>query len=1091
MNNKTGRKLAVRIADELGKECSRLCLESEPKYLKLFDTLIENISLQDKERVYGIPVRGLGQVKATKNTGKKTKYLDYHCRKFMGITPKKPCAGKFKANIKEFDPILKEYRYWRRIGCDLQFSEERAEIFISCSAHAHDRSLKQHLAEFFKDCRDRKLKLTCLENHQGAINKLIAEQFSPDKLHQPTSDFFSDSERGTSIPDYDVQLVHGSEKWLDPYNVEEITFVARSAELEKLNQFVTGKGEFKIWAVEGSSGAGKTRLTIEWINRSAATTLKGWRILILHKQDRNNPEYWSDWLPSKDTLIIIDYTFGFESVITNLVSSYTRLRHEDQQVWYHNVRLLLLDHVFSSPLHSDQRWGLSVDRSSLNRNESIFYDLKPLNLQETQDQETVIRGIISQRAKIDSQSEAVSRAVEYLKDTPGSWHPLFAALAGDALKSGQDFTNWNRRELIDYYLADRRLPWKLDDKLVGRWAGYFIAVATARRGVAYRDMIDAASTCHSSPDHFGAIKKLCRQTVTHNHPTILVPFVPDIFGESFFLLLLKELENTRIYGEEFRIILLSGDEDTQFDDAIQFLSFIDRLTRNLSYEKKDDEDVLQFWNSLFEFLQPSKFPKGKPLRWAINGSILYLLHNAEKNLSKEEKRKLLAQVDFDDLSETQDNRLLNLSVICAMQYFEIAIQLESISPSISDKMVGLFNRNYGYDSGDYSRHPLFIAITQNFLHTVELLISRGESARTTLKNGTDAFTLACSAGHIKTVKLLLNRGANVNAPDQYGFTPLMWASFSGNIETIYYLLKQGAEINAVGRDKVTALILASMQGQTAAVDCLLNQGADIGAFDKTKCTAFGWACTTGYKVTAELLLDRGANINDLDCNGSKPLSLASYNGHTETVDLLLAKGANINASNDKGETALIAASWQGCSKTVECLVDFGAKIDALDNDGFTALSSASFNGHIKTVELLLKKGANIEAVSYSEISALGAASLNGHTEVVEWLLARGANIDAVTQNRGMTALMMACYNGHTETVERLLAKGASIDLVNDERVSALMAASSMGHTQTVEKLLEWRANVEAVDVRGWSAKTYASENAHADIIKLLSIAMPQ
>ncbi len=805
-------------------------------------------------------------------------------------------------------------------------SSNIVEVGICTAARLAKTPLILLLAQFLEECEATKIRLFSHEAFEETISSFLLEakriasqQTSNAAQHQnqePDQSFVEQTE----IID-GLELVHGKEKWLDPYNLSEILFIARDAELEKLDLFASHKDEFKIWAIEGPSGAGKTRLTIEWVNRSKAVTLKGWDLRILRKQDRNNPTYWSTWLPKKQTLIIIDYMFGFDQIIANLIYNCSKSP-------VHKVRLLLLDHVFSTPLHCDTRWGFSVDRSSLNRNERHFYDLKPLDLNETQDQETVIRGIISQRTKIDDQSDAVNKVVDYLRKTQSAWRPLFAALVGDALKSGQDVTQWNRRELIDYYLADKRLPWKLDNELIGRWAGYFISVATIRRGVAYRDMIDAAGACKSSPTHFGPVKETCRHIVADNHPTILAPFEPDILGESFFLLFLKELEDSIVCQTEFRQIFLAGDPETQVRDAIEFIGFIERLTRNLLNDDQNQVETQEFWQTLFNFLRPSDFPKHNILRWAVCAALVNLIGKIKDILPKETVSTLLNQVEPTDLYEVEDARLLHTSTVCSMQLFELINCLAETEATISDDMLKLLERNYQNDDGDNEYHPLMIAISHDFIHTATFLIDQGEDVDTKMLTGQNTLIVASLLGQIEIVDLLLDRGAEIHVSNKKRRTALMWASLNGHTETVKLLLKLGAKINASDNDGSIALIWASGDGQTEAIECLLKSGAEIDASNNEGRTALMSASLIGHTETVDLLLDRGAKINATDDQGRTALMWASVAGHTETVERLLIQGANIESADSKGKTALMFASKKGYADIAKLLsTDTSLRVD--------------------------------------------------------------------------------------------------------------------------------------------------------------------
>lgn len=521
---------------------------------------------------------------------------------------------------------------------------QKVEIGIYVAARFLGIPLIDLLAQFLQDCESKKIRLFLYDEYEDVIKSFLQHAPYLVKQLQPKSPHpFAPNKQEQQLPEqavaedrFGAERVQGKEKWLDPYNFDELPLVGREKEFALLNEFIQTDGQFKIWAIAGPSGSGKTRLTSQWAYDSPA--LKNWDRCVLHKEDRLEPEKWSDWAPDKPTLIIIDYIYGFEAVIQKLMNH--RFKSDTPE-----IRLLLIDHVFSEPLHSDKRWGFSGDGSSLNRNEKYFYSTKLLDLRQTQDQEEIIKSIIAHRAELDEEDNQIDIAHKYLQETQGAYHPLFAALVGDAIRSQKDFTVWNRRELIDYYLSgDDRLPWEHGNDL-GRWASHFIAIATARRRMKYEDLINSAKNFSSAPKHFGEVKKICQKVTTNDNESTLNPFEPDILGESFFLKFLQSLTDAPDYQEEFRQIFMAGKEDTQTEDATEFIAFIQRLTRNLLNDDQSQKETQAFWDSLFNFMDPSDFRDAEPIRWAMTVSLVDIANALQEQLSEKEMASLISKIE--------------------------------------------------------------------------------------------------------------------------------------------------------------------------------------------------------------------------------------------------------------------------------------------------------------------------------------------------------------------------------------------------------------------------------------------------------------
>ena len=836
------------------------------------------------------------------------------------------------------------------------------------------------------------------------------------------------NEQTTTESRHGIDRVEGAKKWLDPYNFDALPLVGRKKEFAQLDEFIKSDGQFKIWAIVGPSGAGKTRLASQWAYEWSE--LEGWDRRFLHKEDRTEPEKWSNWIPDKPTLIIIDYMYGFEAVIQKLMNH--RFKPDTPK-----IRLLLIDHVFSEPLHSDKRWGFSGDGSSLNRNEKYFFDTEPLDLRQTLSQEVIIKSIIAYRARIDKESDQVDIAHKYLKETQGAYHPLFAALVGDAIiKSGNDFKVWNRRELIGYYLSgDKRLPWKHEGG-IGRWASHFIAAATARRGMYYSDLIKAAGNYTPSPEHFDEVIEICQKVVADSNAEILKPFEPDILGESFFLKFLQSLQKSPKYQNEFRQIFTAGNEDTQTEDAIEFIAFIQRLTRNLLNDDQHLKETQELWDSLFNFMNPSDYRDAEPIRWAVTAGLIDMVDALKDQFPEDKKALLLNKIDLTVFYHINSEILLRDSVLHTMRYFELTHKITEMPATLSKDMFALFDR---YSANNpYEETPILIASFYGFNNMINVLIDHAADTEIALMNGLKAIMIASLMGHTKAVQCLLNAQADIHAIDQKGRTALMYASANNHSETIKLLLNKGADIHATNHEGRTALM---------------------------------WACENGHTETVKLLLDKGAKIHALDNGGRTALMIASFNGHIKTIRLLLNTGAEINATDNEGYTALMVASFGGHFEAVKLLLDKGATIDAIDNTGHTPLIWASMNGHTETVSLLLNKGANIHAASIIDFKKILQVCNNDHINTSRLLADDDTNINT-TGKTGRTALMWASMNGHSETVRILLDRGAEVSH------AMLMQAIFSNHLETVELLLDNGAEID-------TALIWASFKGHTEIVKLL------
>lgn len=74
---------------------------------------------------------------------------------------------------------------------------------------------------------------------------------------------------------------------------------------------------------------------------------------------------------------------------------------------------------------------------------------------------------------------------------------------------------------------------------------------------------------------------------------------------------------------------------------------------------------------------------------------------------------------------------------------------------------------------------------------------------TSLQQGSNAFLLAASNGHVDVCEYLVEKKASIRTSTEYGNTPLILASFSGHLKTVEWLVNRGAALNR--RDSVRFL----------------------------------------------------------------------------------------------------------------------------------------------------------------------------------------------------------------------------------------------------------------------------------------------
>ena len=618
--------------------------------------------------------------------------------------------------------------------------------------------------------------------------------------------------------------------WLSPYK-SIIPFTGREKEIESLNRFANDESAFKLWAITGHSGAGKTRLAVEWLRTS--DTIASWDKIILetHNSNHMNPEYWSKWIPDKSTVLVIDYMFNFSKIILEIVNCCHASSPKGGLP--HNVRLLILNHIlpenYKDWINDPETGFQGMSGSRFDQLRFIFFEKNPLNLSKTdsKDQNEIIHNIITKLAGSKVQSRAVENAKKHLRSMKEAWHPLFAALVGHALKENQDYRQWSRMDLIHHYLTgDERALWQKEGE-EGQWAACWIAVATARHGISF-DLLR-----EYLPENISrkSVKNLCNRIVSAYGVKELPAFQPPILGENFFLLFLENLPDfeNRYIAKEFHEMLSTGDPELQISSALAFVDFIDKLVRNLCIEKPKDnqekEKIDGFWQVLLDFLQPKNFPKDSHMQWAVSVALTGIFATKKEKYSKEKIENILRQVDFDAICAVKERDLLEKSLIAAMTYFEYS---QKYSNKIAEKLLWFVQD--------------FYMMEQDI-------------------DGDTALILTCYNSHKDMVQYLIEeRKAKVDETNNiWGRTALMIAIENGHEDMVRRFVKNcNAEVDKVNNDGITALMLASEHGHKTVVQTLIEEGcAKIDKTNRMGMTALMWASMAGYKDVVQILIEKG------------------------------------------------------------------------------------------------------------------------------------------------------------------------------------------------------------------------------------------
>ncbi|GAA6210968.1 hypothetical protein NBRC116602_07080 [Hyphomicrobiales bacterium 4NK60-0047b] len=864
--------------------------------------------------------------------------------------------------------------------------------------------------------------------YSEAIRKALTEVTPPEQ--SPPQPYLE--------PPFDGNLTE--DDWLNPRYEDGIPFQGREYEKSLLTAFAKNPDIFKIWAVSGPSGAGKTRLVSHWLREFIkAEGQDRWNIGFFTRDAKDDfgVEEFKNWIPDKPTFIIIDYIYNFNDIIKALFDKCYR----EQTYLQHPIRLLLIDHVFPQSLDditNDHYLGdLTTGSTDLFEKKKVFFDNSPMQLEKEQQNADDLKEIVAYAANMWNinptpvDDKLIDEAISFLEKTKGAFCPLFAALKGYAIGRNYDTPFGDRRGLIKYYLeSTERLPWDNKDKSkakIGKWVGSFVSVATILRDISFEHL--AQFLPDDLYDNHDDIIARCKTITSSNDIVILPPFEPDILGESFFLLWFESVIADHKCKSGFIDILCNPiNQNEEQKHAENFLGFIERLTRNLSNDMINWEQSSGIDKSLsliVNFLNSDSYPENKAISWTVSIALVDIVKQLKEKNLEQFASKLFKQIHTNDFERASDSFLNLKTVIAFIEYFEIAYEKGKTNKNLENTLLKILKN---FELKNDSKSTVLMMIASNF------------------RIKTNAIR------HLEKINhSIINH--NVNRKNSFGWTATMYACHYGNKDIVELLIREREDINILSETGWNALMSACYQGDPEIIDLLLRNGADpnISTFNNGR-TALMLVCHKEDTKIADLLLRNGANANMTRTDtGWTALMYACQHGYTKMVDLLMSHQADANIITiDNGTTALMAACHQGYTEIASLLLSNGANPNIATDTGWTALMCACQHGYTKMVDLLMSHQADVNKTTIDNgTTALMTACYQDYTEIASLLLSNGADPNIATINTGYTSLMMACLNSQQKIVQLLLDHGADINAKDKEGDDILYYAEEGGDTAII------------------------------------------
>lgn len=171
---------------------------------------------------------------------------------------------------------------------------------------------------------------------------------------------------------------------------------------------------------------------------------------------------------------------------------------------------------------------------------------------------------------------------------------------------------------------------------------------------------------------------------------------------------------------------------------------------------------------------------------------------------------------------------------------------------------------------------------------VKAALESGADVNTRDAWGRTPLIVAIQQNRMPVVELLVQRGADVAATDAWGRTPLLVATQLKNSAAIRLLIERKADVDVANRNDITPLIAAAQTGNGDAVALLIQAKAALDRQDNLGWTALMWAASRRNEAIVKALLDAGADAAKSGWDGATALDLAQRSGADAPLVALLA-----------------------------------------------------------------------------------------------------------------------------------------------------------------------------------------------------------
>lgn len=388
------------------------------------------------------------------------------------------------------------------------------------------------------------------------------------------------------------------------YRNELLKFRGRETELKMLSEFIESDEELSWIAVNGSGGAGKSKLLYYFVKEMRINPK--WKSVWIHAENCEQFARFAEWRYPCNLLVVIDYAGTAASDMGKWLECLERSTYHPDKMRFVFIEREGIGENGNVPLWYQNLKGSGKQARSVERlgwkkhNGTPLFQLPAL---EHDQLEKIIEDYARTRNKVLSgeQKKWILEKAEEIDRKQGNPRVLIVIFTADAVLERREYTNWDIPHLINEIIKKYMEHWKKvtcqNDEKIFTALSEMLMFATAagawEPGDTVPELFENSSSILCSMDSADLEQLICEVNEEKQFAGKLKPLEPDLIGEYYVLDYWTKKKYAKDYLKNVFCVL--------WKYPLYFAQFLNRCIQN--YVRQDTFQYL-FQNGMERLMPP-------------------------------------------------------------------------------------------------------------------------------------------------------------------------------------------------------------------------------------------------------------------------------------------------------------------------------------------------------------------------------------------------------------------------------------------------------------------------------------------------------